>query len=86
LTVLYFGFHAVHGDRGLLTYWRLQHEIQDTRTILEDTTLQRLTLERQVRLLRPDSLDLDMVEERARLMLNLGHPNDLVILGETAMP
>ena len=78
--IVYFGFHAVHGDRGLMTYWRLQHEITETRAILEDTESRRLKLERRVRLLRPDSLDLDMLEERARLMLNFGHPDDVVVL------
>lgn len=84
--VAYFGFHAVHGDRGLLTYWRLQHEIGVARLMLEDFTSRRLTLEHRVHLLRPDSLDLDMVEERARLMLNFGHPDDFIILGERPEP
>jgi hypothetical protein len=30
--------------------------------------------------LRPDSLDLDILEERARILLNYAHPDDLVIL------
>lgn len=83
-TIVYFGFHGVHGDRGLLTYWRLQNEIAETRAVLENWESRRLELERRVRLLRPDSLDLDMLEERARLMLNFGHPDDLVILQERA--
>ncbi|MEQ8664417.1 MAG: septum formation initiator family protein [Rhodospirillales bacterium] len=78
--IVYFAFHGVHGDRGLMTYWRLQHDIAETRAILEDIESRRLALERRVRLLRPDSLDLDMLEERARLMLNFGYPDDLVIL------
>lgn len=80
--IVYFSFHAIHGDRGLLNYWRLQQEIVDTRIILDDITSRRVELERRVRLLRPDSLDLDMLEERARLMLNFGYPDDIVILGE----
>jgi cell division protein FtsB len=31
-------------------------------------------------LLRPESLDPDMLEERARVLLNLAHPNDIVIM------
>ncbi len=79
-SIAYFGFHAVHGDRGLLTYWRLEQKIGETRPILDDIQFRRLELEKRVRLLRPDSLDPDMLEERARLMLNYGYANEVVIL------
>lgn len=79
-SIAYFGFHAVHGDRGLMTYWRLKQGIAETRPILEEARAERAKLERRVRLLRPESLDPDMLEERARYMLNLGRPGDIVIL------
>ena len=41
---------------------------------------QRERLEHRVQLMEPDSLDPDLLEERARLMLNYGYPNDIVIL------
>jgi cell division protein FtsB len=37
-------------------------------------------LERDVALLRPESLDPDMLDERARAILNLAHSNDLIML------
>jgi len=37
-------------------------------------------LERDVALLRPESLDPDMLDERARAILNLAHPDDLIML------
>jgi cell division protein FtsB len=37
-------------------------------------------LERDVVLLRPESLDPDMLDERARAILNLAHPDDLVMM------
>ena len=37
-------------------------------------------LERDVALLRPESLDPDMLDERARAILNLAHPDDLVMM------
>ena len=40
----------------------------------------RKRLERDVALLRPESLDPDMLDERARAILNLAHPDDLVML------
>ena len=40
----------------------------------------RLRIERDVALLEPDSLDPDMLDERARAILNLAHPGDLVMM------
>lgn len=40
----------------------------------------RQRLERDVALLRPESLDPDMLDERARAILNLAHPDDLIML------
>ncbi len=37
-------------------------------------------LERDVALLRPESLDPDMLDERARAILNLAHQDDLIML------
>ena len=37
-------------------------------------------LEKRVALLSSESLDLDMLEERARIILNLGTKNELVII------
>ena len=43
------------------------------------TTHEREKLEKRVDLLRPENLDLDMLEERARSVLGLAHPDELVI-------
>ena len=37
-------------------------------------------LERDVALLRPESLDPDMLDERARAILNLAHQDDLIMM------
>ncbi|NQV44272.1 MAG: septum formation initiator family protein [Rhodospirillales bacterium] len=78
--IAYFGFHVVHGERGLLTYWRLKQMIAETQPVLDEARVQRKMLENRVSLLRPDNLDPDMLEERARVMLNFGYANDLIIL------
>ena len=79
-SIAYFGFHVVHGERGLLTYWRLTQLIAETQPVLDEAKQQRALLENRVSLLRPDNLDPDMLEERARVMLNFGYANDIVIL------
>ena len=76
----YFGYYAVHGDRGLVALARLQTQIEQNSAQLEKTRDERAVLERRVRGLRPDSLDLDILDERARTLLNYAHPDDLIIL------
>jgi cell division protein FtsB len=76
----YFGYHLVQGDYGLVSWLRLSHEIEETKAQLAQVSDQREALERRVSLLRPESLDRDMIEERARVTLGFAHENDLVIL------
>jgi cell division protein FtsB len=78
--ITYFGFHVVQGDRGLMAWWKLRQYIELASISLREVTKERKELERRVRLLHPESLDRDMLEERARIMLNYGHIDDIVAL------
>ena len=80
--VTYFAFHAVQGDRGLVAWWKLRQHIEVASVNLREVTKKRLALERRVSLLHPESLDPDMLEERARIMLNYGHIDDIVALDQ----
>ena len=75
----YFAYHAVQGDRGLLAWWNLRYEIEKTEFELEAVTAEKQALEHRVALLRPTSLDRDMLEEQARLMLGSVHPDELIV-------
>jgi cell division protein FtsB len=75
----YFAYHLVQGDRGLTAWMRLNQEVREAKTTLAAVEAERSTLERRVDLLRPDHLDRDMLDERARRQLNLAAPNDIVI-------
>jgi cell division protein FtsB len=77
---VYFGAHAVYGDRGILSLMRLGDEIAVAEAEHAVVARDRAEMERRARLLRPDSLDPDLLEERARLMLNFGHDDEVVIL------
>lgn len=78
--VAYFAYHTVQGDRGLLAWWRLRHEISDAEQTLARIREQRQVMERRAMLLRPDSLDPDMLEERTRAMLGFGREDEALIL------
>ncbi|MEH6402418.1 MAG: septum formation initiator family protein [Sneathiella sp.] len=79
LAICYFSYHLIEGDRGLFAYLKLQHEIQAAEAEYQISFLERTRLEKRVGLLDPKNLDLDMLEERAREVLGLAHPDELVI-------
>jgi cell division protein FtsB len=78
--VLYFAYYAIYGDRGLMAMRQLQNEVEQAKAQLDDVHKERVRLENRTALLRPDNLDRDMLDERARLMLNYSHPDDVVII------
>lgn len=75
----YFAYHSVEGDRGLTAYVRLTEQLREARVQLGDVQDERKALERRVRLLRPDSLDPDLLDERVRQILNYSRPDEVVI-------
>ena len=80
LAFSYFAYHAVEGDRGLRSWLKLRQEIAAAKSTEAGLAAERTVLERRVALLRPESLDRDMLEERARAVLDLARPEERVIL------
>lgn len=78
--VVYFAYHAVNGERGLMAWIELKDKIVAAEAAARDTAQQRRVIANRVRLLHPDHLDPDMVEERARAMLNYAYAGDIVIV------
>ncbi|PWC87821.1 septation ring formation regulator EzrA [Azospirillum sp. TSH100] len=77
--VAYFAYYAVHGDRGLVAMKQIQGEIAQAEGVLNQLRTEREDMERRAQLLRGDGLDRDMLEERARLMLNFSNPRDVIV-------
>ena len=78
--IAYFAYHAVQGDRGLLAWWQLRHQIEAADTELTDLRAKRESLEHKIALLSPESLDLDMLDERTRALLAYQRPGELTII------
>jgi cell division protein FtsB len=76
----YFSYHLVQGERGLLAWLRLTNEIREAKEQAAVVRAERDALERRVSHLRPESLDRDLLDERARATLNVALPNEIVIL------
>lgn len=76
----YLGYHFFEGERGLKASWSVEQRLAKAAAERKALTAERQRLEARVALLREDTLDPDMLDERLRLMLNLVQPNDVVIL------
>src|SRR5580704_15068877 len=75
----YFGYHLVNGERGLLSMARLEREVQVANQNLAEAETTRKIWERRVSALRNQSLDPDMLDERARALLNFARKDDIII-------
>lgn len=76
----YFAYHAVHGERGLFAYLRLEQELAEAEQARAELVAERQALEHRVGLLRPEHLDPDMLEEQARRLLDYARDDEVVIL------
>ncbi|MGF1640140.1 MAG: septum formation initiator family protein [Rhodospirillales bacterium] len=77
--VSYFAYHVIHGDRGLIAWRSLEQQVAAAESELARVQAEREVLEHRVHLLHPDGLDLDMLDEWSRRLLNYGDPDELVI-------
>lgn len=79
LVLFYLGFHAVSGERGVFALFKESRHLEALKTELAEVTTRREALEKKVRLLSSNSLDLDLLDEQARLVLGLAGKNEVVI-------
>lgn len=80
LITLYFCVHAINGARGIRRLEQVNTEIILATEISKETRQEKESLQRKVRALSTGSLDLDQLEESAMRVLNMGRPDDIVIL------
>jgi cell division protein FtsB len=78
LIIGYFGLSAYSGAHGLKAKQNLAQQQATLTAELERVRAERKQWEHRVSLLRADRLDPDLLDERARAMLNYAHPRDLV--------
>jgi cell division protein FtsB len=76
----YFWFHAFSGQRGLHAKHEIDQQLQELTAELDRLKVEKGQWERKVALLRSDGIDPDMLDERARALLNVAHPNDVVMM------
>ncbi|MCZ6765248.1 MAG: septum formation initiator family protein [Alphaproteobacteria bacterium] len=80
----YFGFHAFHGSYGLWAMDQFKRDQASLTLRLVYLKGQRRTLEAQIKSVRPESLDMEIVDVEARRSLNMIRADEIVVqLGAT---
>jgi cell division protein FtsB len=75
----YFCWNAVQGPHGLKSATIQQAVLRQAQGDLTAAEAERDAWQRRVRALENDHLDRDMLDERARALLNLANPNDIIV-------
>jgi cell division protein FtsB len=75
----YFGWNATKGDRGLMAYAQRKELLRQVVGDQEAAKAERDGWETRVSGLHARHLDPDTLDERARAMLNLAEPNEVIV-------
>jgi cell division protein FtsB len=75
----YFGYHSFNGDYGIWSRERMEHEAIGLEAELATLKSQHQALAARAERLSPKTLDPDMIDERARINLNLLRSDELII-------
>jgi cell division protein FtsB len=75
----YFAWHAMRGPRGIDYLHKLQAQQQHLAGELKLASTDRDKLEAKVKLMRPESVDPDLLEELARSELEMSRRNELIV-------
>jgi cell division protein FtsB len=79
LLIGYFGVNAYTGNHGLNARHDLDQQIAQLSVEVANLRAERMNWERRVSLLKSESLDPDMLDERARGLLDYVDPRDLTL-------
>jgi cell division protein FtsB len=79
LLIGYFGVNAYSGNHGIKAKQDIDRQIAALTVELNSLQIERAQWQRRINLLRPDDIDPDMLDERARELLDYADPRDLVL-------
>ena len=80
----YFGYHAVHGERGFLAWVDRNREIEAARLDLAQLTAEHDQLQHRIDGLKENALDRDLLEEELRKLGYVRSDEVLVLTPEDA--
>ncbi len=77
---MYFAYHAIYGNRSYVKHMSLSSQIESMSQNLVELQKDRVELERKVAMMRPGSVDADLLEERVRLVLGYKHKDEKMFM------
>jgi len=80
ITVLICISSTLWSKKGLITLFSLENNLHQITKDLDTLRSERLKLENQAELLRSSSLDLDMLDEKARQILDFADSKELILI------
>ena len=83
LLIGYFGVNAYTGAHGLKAKQDLGQQMDELSKELARLKIERAQWQHRVSLLRSDRLDPDMLDERARMLLNFSRKDDIIVFTPT---
>ncbi len=76
----YLVFHALNGNHGVYALLKEQHKLTSNQEKLVALQEKRIADERHVALLSDQSLDLDLLDERARVVLGYADKDEYIYI------
>lgn len=80
--LFYFSYHLIQGDRSYARLLSLNQQISKLHSEQVLLEAEREKLETRVAMLRPNSVNKDLLEERVRFVLGYRHPDEIDMYGE----
>ena len=77
--IAYFAGHALTGEAGLIAWMGYKHRLAALDAELAVAASEHAGLEERAARLRDETLDLDYLEERARVLVGVGRPDDIIV-------
>lgn len=78
--VVYFLYHTIQGDHGWMAMLQLKNKVATAEGDLSQLQKEHQDLDHRIHLLRPESLDPDLLDEESRKALGYTKPNEITIL------
>ncbi|QEO18410.1 FtsB family cell division protein [Acetobacter vaccinii] len=75
----YFGWNATQGDHGMQAYQQQLVLLEQAKQARQDSLTEQAAWRRRVNALKEKGLDTDILDERARAMLNMADKDDIVV-------